>query len=150
HPVRIKTALGEECYLMEKKVKGGSVIVGESSIIAPPDIDARLLDSEKRFGDSIESAMDSSSQDPNEPVDFAVLDDHGAVLDDYGGIPLKATKTGLLFTGDGSVVTVSSTAFLVRKVPIIDRAKRQRGTILVMRNVELEEEMLHQLLVFNV
>ena len=150
HPVRVKSALGEEWYLMEKKVKGGSIIVGESSIIAPSDINTRLLESAKRFGASIESAMDPSSRDPNEPVDFAILDDHGVILDDYGGIPLKATKTGLLFTEDGSVVTMSSTAFLVRKVPIIDRARHQRGTILVVRNVELEEDMLHESLIFNV
>jgi hypothetical protein len=150
HPVRVKSALGEEWYLMEKKVKGGSIIVGESSIIAPSDINTRLLESAKRFGASIESAMDPSSRDPNEPVDFAILDNHGVILDDYGGIPLKATKTGLLFTEDGSVVTMSSTAFLVRKVPIIDRARHQRGTILVVRNVELEEDVLHELLVFNV
>ena len=150
HPVRIRSALGEEWYLMAKKVKGGSIIVGQSSIIAPSDINVRLFDSAKRFGDSVESAMDPSSRDPNEPVDFAILDNHGLILDDYGGIPLKATKTGLLFTQHGPVVSMSSTAFLVRKVPIIDRDRHQRGTILVMRNVELEEDMLHALLGFNV
>jgi hypothetical protein len=94
--------------------------------------------------------MDPSSRHPNDPVDFAILDDHGEILDDYGGIPLKATKTGLLFTEDGSIVTMSSEVFFVHKVPIIDRARHQRGTILVVRNVGLEEYMLHELLVFNV
>jgi hypothetical protein len=47
HPVRVKSALGEEWYLMEKKVKGGSIIVGESSIISPSDINTRLLESAK-------------------------------------------------------------------------------------------------------
>ena len=150
HPVRIKSALGEEWYLMEKKVKGGSIIVGESSIISPPDINTRLLDSAKRFGDSVESAMDPSSRDPNAPVDFAVFDQSGVLLNDSGGIPLKATKTGLLFTGDGPIVTMSSTEYAVRKVAIMDRAQHQRGTILVTRSVELEVEVLHQSLVFNV
>ena len=77
---------------MAKKVKGGSIIVGESSIISPPDINARLLDSAKRLGNSIESAMDPSSRDPNASVDFAVLGDDGILLDDYGGIPLKAKE----------------------------------------------------------
>ena len=147
--VRVKSALGEEWYLRQKKVKGGSIIVGESSIVAPPNIDDRLENSARRFGDSIESATDPGSRDPNEPVDFAVLDDHGTILDAYGGIPLKATKTGLLFTEDGSVVTMSSTVFLVHKVPIIDQAKHQRGTIVVIKNIELEMNMLHQMLVFN-
>jgi hypothetical protein len=150
HPVRVTSSLGEEWYLLAKKVKGGSVIVGESSINSPPDIDARLTDSLKKFGDSIESAMDPSSRDPNTTVDFAILDDNDILLDDSGGIPLKARKTGLLFSRDGPVITVSGTAFLVRKVPIMDRAKHQRGTILVTRDVELEEEMLFDSLLFNV
>jgi hypothetical protein len=150
HPVHVKSALGEEWYLVAKKVKGGSIIVGESSIISPPDINARLVDSAKRLGNSIESAMDPSSRDPNASVDFAVLGDDGILLDDYGGIPLKARKTGLLFAAHDSVVTVSSTAFLVRKVAIMDPAKHQRGTILVTKDVELEEEMLHESLVFNI
>jgi len=141
--------LGEEWYLLQKKVKGGSIIVGESSIVSPPNIDDRLENSVRRFGDSIESATDPGSRDPNEPVDFAVLDDHGTILDAYGGIPLKATKTGLLFTEDGSVIYMSSTVFLVHKVAIIDQAKRQRGTIVVIKNIELEMNMLHQTLVFN-
>ena len=150
HPVHVKSTLGEEWHLVAKKVKGGSIIVGESSIISPPDINARLLDSAKRFGNSIESAMDPSSRDPNASVGFAVLGDDGILLDDYGGIPLKARKTGLLFAAHDSVVTVSSMAFLVRKIAIMDPAKHQRGTILVTKDVELEEEMLHESLVFNI
>ena len=135
---------------MEKKVKGGSIIVGMSSTVSPPDINDRLLNSAKRFGDSIESAMDPGSRDPNEPVDFVVLDDHGTILDDYGGIPLKTTRTGLLFTEDGSVVTMSSTIFFVRKFSIFDQAKHQIGTILLFKNIDLVMDMLHQVRVFSI
>jgi hypothetical protein len=131
-------------------VTGGSVIVGESSINSPPDISARLLNSEKRFGNTLESAMYSRSRDPNETVDFAVLSDDGILEDDYGGIPLKARQTGRLFTQNGPIVTVSSTEFQVRKLAITDRAGRPRATILVTRDVELEEEMLHGALLFNI
>jgi hypothetical protein len=110
----------------------------------------RLLNSAKRFGNTIESAMDPRSRDPNETVDFAVLSDDGILEDDYGGIPLKARKTGLLFTQNGPIVTVSGTVFLVHRVAISDRAGRSRATILVTRDVELEEEMLHESLVFNI
>ena len=94
--------------------------------------------------------MDPRSRDPNETVDFAILGDDGIVEDDYGGIPLKARKTGLLFTQNGPIVTVSGTTFLVRRVAITDRAGRSRATILVIRDVELEEEMRHDSLVFNI
>jgi hypothetical protein len=150
HLVRVRSSEGEEWYLLAKKVKGGSVIVGASSIQSPPDISTRLLDSVKQFGDTVESATDPELRDPHMSVDFAVLADDGILLDDDGGIPLKAKKTGLLFTGDGPIITVSGTAFLVHKVAITDRAKRQIATILVTRDVELEEEMLHESLVFNI
>jgi hypothetical protein len=150
HLFHVKSSLGEAWNLLAHKVTGGSVIVGESSINSPPDISVRLLNSVKRFGNTIESAMDPSSQDPNETVDFAVLSDDGILEDDYGGIPLKARKTGLLFTQNGPIVTVSSTAFLVRRVAITDRARRSLATILVTRDVELEEEMLYASLVFNI
>jgi hypothetical protein len=150
HLVHVKSSLGEEWNVLAHKVTGGSVIVGESSMNSPPDIGARLLNSEKRFGNTIESANDSRSRDPNETVDFAVLSDDGILEDDYGGIPLKARKTGLLFTQNGPIVTVSGTEFMVGKLAITDRAGRLRATILVTRDVELEEEMLHESLVFNI
>jgi hypothetical protein len=150
HLVQVKSSLGEKWNVLAHKVTGGSVIVGESSINSPPDISVRLLNSAKRFGNTIESAMDPRSRDPNETVDFAVLSDDGILEDDYGGIPLKARKTGLLFTQNGPIVTVSGTVFLVHRVAISDRAGRSRATILVTRDVELEEEMLHESLVFNI
>src|SRR5215831_7457547 len=55
HLVHVKSSLGEEWNVLAHKVAGGSVIVGESSINSPPDISARLLNSEKRFGNTIES-----------------------------------------------------------------------------------------------
>jgi hypothetical protein len=150
HIVQVKSSLGEEWNLLAHKVTGGSVIVGESSINSPPDISVRLLNSVKRFGNTIESARDPRSRDPNETVDFAVLSDDGILEADYGGIPLKARQTGRLFTENGPIVMVSGTTYLVRKVTITDRARRSRATILVTRDVELEEEMLHDSLVFNV
>jgi hypothetical protein len=150
HLVQVKSSLGEAWNLLAHKVTGGSVIVGESSINSPPDISVRLLNSVKRFGNTIESARDPRSRDPNETVDFAVLSDDGLLEDDYGGIPLKAQKTGRLFTENGPIVTVSGTTYLVHKGAIIDRARRSRATILVTRDVELEEEMLHDSLVFNI
>jgi hypothetical protein len=110
----------------------------------------RLLNLVKRFGNTIESATDPRSRDPNDTVDFAVLSDDGILEDDYGGIPLKARETGLLFTENGPLVMVSGTTFLVRRVAVTDRTGRSRATILVTRDVELEEEMLYASLVFNI
>jgi hypothetical protein len=149
-PVLVTSSLGEEWHLFARKVRGGSVIVGASSTDCPPDINARLLDTAKRFGNSLESAMAPSFRDKDENVDFAVLANDGILWADYGGIPLKARKTPLLFRQDGPIVTVANTPLFIRKIAIIDRARRQIGTIVVIKDVELEEEMLHDSLVFNI
>ena len=149
-PVLVKSSLGEEWHLFARKVKGGSVIVGASSTDSPPDINARLQETAKGFGNRLESAMFSSFRDKDANVDFALLTDDGILWDDYGGIPLKAKKTGLLFRGDGPIVTVAGTQFFIRRVAIMDRDKHQRGTIMVIKDVELEQEMLHESLIFNI
>ncbi len=149
-PVLVKSSLGEEWHLFAKKIKGGSVIVGASNTDCPPDIDSRLLDTAKAFGSSIESAIAPSFRDKDENVDFALLEDDGILLDDYGGIPLKARKTTSLIKGDSPIVTVAGTPYFIRRVPFIDRAKHERGTIVVMKDVELEEELLHKAAIFNI
>jgi hypothetical protein len=149
-PVVVKSSLGEEWHLLARKLKGGSVVVGASSTDCPPDINARLLETAKGFGNSFESAMFPTLRDKDENVDFALLTDEGILWDDYGGIPLRAKKTGLLLKGDGPILTVAATPFFIRKVSIMDRAKHQIGSIIVMKDVALEQEMLHDSLVFNV
>ena len=57
---------------------------------------------------------------------------------------------GLFLKSEGPIITVAGTPFFIRKVPIMDRAKHQLGSIIVMKDVALEQEMLHQSLIFNV
>ena len=150
HPVLVKSSLGEDWHLFARKVKGGTVIVGESGYSSPADIDTRLLDAAKRFGDSLESAMGHVLQDQDAQMDFAVLADDGIVDEDHGGIPLKVKKKGLLLRADGPIATVAGRPFFVDKVPVMDRAKHQIGTIAVITDFKLEEEMLHDVLFFNI
>jgi hypothetical protein len=149
-PVLVQSSLGEQWHLLAKKIKGGSVILGASAIDSPPDIDARLINSAKQFGDSVDAAEFSSSHDKDENVDFAVLEDDGILLNDSGGIPLKAKKQGLLLRADQPIVTVSGNTYFVSKTAVIDRAKHTVATIVVMRDIDLEEEMLRKSAVFNV
>jgi hypothetical protein len=106
-PIVVKSSLGEEWHLFARKVKGGSVIVGTSSTDCPPDVNTRLLETARGFGNSLESAMVPSFRDKDANVDFAVLTDEGILWNDYGGIPLKAKKTALAFKADGPIVTVA-------------------------------------------
>jgi hypothetical protein len=148
-PVLVKSSLGEEWHLLARRLKGGSVVVGAPSSDSPPDINARLLDTAKGFGSSFESAMGATFRERDANVDFAVLTDDGILWDDDGGIPLKAKKT-LLNKAEGPIVTIAGTPFFIRKVPIVDRAKKQKGTILVIKDVALDEELLHEARLFNI
>jgi hypothetical protein len=149
-PIVLTSSLGEEWHLFARRIQGGSVIVGASNTDCPPDINARLVDTSKGFGNSLESAIAPSFREKDENVDFAVLADDGVLLDDYGGIPLKAKRKALLLRGDDSTITIEGTPLFFRQVPILDRHKRQTGTIVVVKEVALEQEMLHESLLFNI
>jgi len=149
-PVVVKSSLGEEWHLLVRKLKGGSIVVGASSTDCPPDINARLLETARGFGNSFESALLPSLRDKDENVDFALLTDQGILWADQGGIPLKAKKLGSWFKGDGPIVTVAGTPFFIRKVPIMDRAKHQVGSIIVLKEIAFEQQMLHESLMFNI
>lgn len=148
-PVTVKSSLGEEWHLLARRLNGGSVVVGAPSTDSPPDISARLLNTAKGFGSSLQSAMGASFRERDANVDFAVLTDDGILWDDDGGIPLRAKKT-LLNKANGPIINMAGTPFFVRKVPIIDRAKKQTGTILVMKDISLEERLLHEARLFNI
>jgi hypothetical protein len=149
-PIVITSSLGEEWHLFIRKIEGGSVVVGASNTDCPPDINARLVDTSKGFGNSLESAIAPSFREKDENVDFAVLADDGVLLDDYGGIPLKAKRRTLSLRADDSSVTIEGTPLFFRQVPILDQRKRQTGTIVVIKEVALEQEMLHESLFFNI
>ena len=149
-PVVVTSSLGEKWHLFARKVKGGSIIVGASSTDCPPDINARLQDTAKGLGNSLELAIMPSFRDKDENVDFAVLADDGILWADYGRIPLRARETPLLFRADGPIVMVAGTRFYIRKVAIMNQARHQIGTIVVIKDVELEEEILYDSLIFNI
>jgi len=150
-PSLVKSSLGEEWHLLARKVKGGLVVVGASTSNSTPDINTRLLETAKQFGDSVGSAMGPVPIEDAD-VNFAVLADDGILLEDHGGIPLKVrkTKTPLLFKRDGPILTIAGTPFFIHKVPVIDQTKHQRGTIAVLTDFALEQETLRDALMFNV
>lgn len=149
-PIVVKSSLGEQWHLFARRLKGGSVVVGAPSSISPPDINARLADSAKEFGSSIDSAMGATFRERDAHVDFALVADDGILWDDDGGIPLRVKKAALLNRREGSIVTIAGTPFFISRIPILDRAKKQTGTIVVMKDVTLEEILLREALRFNI
>jgi len=149
-PFVMKSSLGEEWHLFARKVKGGLVIVGASAFESTPDIDERLIETSKRFGDTLESALFPDFGFEDATVNYAVLDNNGIIWSDYGGIPLKTKKSPLLLTARGPTTAVAGRPFAFHKVPIMDEARHQKGTIVVLTEVTLEQQMLHDILMFNV
>jgi hypothetical protein len=146
----MKSSLGEQWHLFARKVKGGLVIVGASAFESPPNIDERLIETSKRFGDSLESALFPDFEFEDATINYAVLDDNGIISSDSVGIPLKTKKSPMLLTAGGPTITVAGRPFGFHKVPIMDEARHQTGTIVVLTEVTLEQQMLHSILMFNI
>jgi hypothetical protein len=149
-PFVMKSSLGEKWHLFARKVRGGLVIVGASAFESTPDIDERLIETSKRFGDTLDSAFFPDFGFEDSTVNYAVLDDNGILWSDYGGIPLKTKKSPLVLRAGGPTITVAGRPYFFLKEPIVDEARHQIGTIVVLTDVTLEQKLLHDTLMFNV
>jgi hypothetical protein len=149
-PFVMKSSLGEEWHLFARKVKGGLVIVGASGFESTPDIDERLIETSKRFGDTFETALFPDFGFEDATVNYAVLDDNGILWSDYGGIPLKTKKSPLVLGAGNPSITVAGRPYFFLKEPIMDEARHQIGTIVVLTEVTLEGKLLHDILMFNI
>jgi hypothetical protein len=85
-PFVAKSSVGEEWHLLARKLKGGALVVGASSTDCPPDINARLLETAKGFGNSFESAMLPSLRDKDANVDPSPLN-HNPIFFALSGMP---------------------------------------------------------------
>jgi hypothetical protein len=149
-PVPVTSSLGEQWHLFASRIKGGSVIVGASSTDSPPDIDTRLQECARKFGPTTKSAMALRFRDIDADVDFAVVGDDGTLLDAYGGIPLRASQQSMTRFADGGIAVLEHTPYLVRSVALNDRAGRKRDDIIVLKDVALEQRMLHKSAIFYI
>jgi hypothetical protein len=91
HVFSVKTDVGEQWLLDVHLLKDGKVVVGAHVNGNPTGIGASLEDNGRRFGDTLDRAMNLKERSIDEMVDFAVFDSHGNLLRSMSGLPLKAS-----------------------------------------------------------
>jgi hypothetical protein len=71
------------------QVAGGTIVLGVSPPEDVTNIDQRLIQNAKRFGSSIETALQVNTGEIDRNLDYAVIDSDHNLRFDIGGIPLR-------------------------------------------------------------
>ncbi len=150
-PQTILSSIGEKWRLLGKKVDGGVVIVGISAQqnIKEAEADKQLTESIAKFGSTLEKAMATRSRAIDIAVDYAVLSAAGELKSAYSSIPLKATSE---FAGKKLTKTIhlGDKWYRVYSEPILDKNNKSVGTIIVPKDMTLEQQALNHQDRFNI
>jgi hypothetical protein len=150
-PQTVMTTVGETWRLFGKKVVGGTVIVG---ICTPENItaaDTKLLANASKFGATLDDATSIRSREIDEDVDYAVISSQGELREAWGGVPLKTNRQALPVPSDHLARLVSSgKPYLLYFQPILDRRGQEVGTVIVPKDIALEQEALQAQDRFNI
>jgi hypothetical protein len=152
HPFDFVSAVGEHWRLFAKKVDGGTVLLGAPNTELPPDIDARFNANLGKFGTTVKTAEDVADRELDLMLDFAVVDDSGVVRHAVGGVPLMASSTAIdALAHTGPLVEIDGEPYFQfsRSIPGGEPGGTALGRIFLLRNVTLEQRLLHQSLIFN-
>jgi len=142
-PQTVTSAVGETWRLFGRKVVGGSVIVGICDSNNVTNADTKLLENAARFGTTIEQAASLNPREIDFEVDYAVIDSNGELKAALGGVPLKTVPNALLISYDHLVSLVSnSKPYLLYSQPIRDNHGQEVGTVIVPKEMGLEQEAL--------
>lgn len=148
-PQSIVSRIGEKWRLLSKKVDGGVVIVG---IRLPENIkaaDEKLAANIEKFGSTIEKATAARSRAIDIEVDYAVVSATGELKSAYSSIPLLTTSE---FAGKKltKTVRVGDKWFRIYSELILDKNSKPVGTIIVPKDMTLEQQALNQQDRFNI
>jgi hypothetical protein len=126
----LPTAVGETWHLLQTPVEGGYVILGIPSSRNPSDPDSTLKRNAKEFGSTLKEAITLAFEDENSikgrqienEADYAIISYSGELKAAWGGVPLR---TDMLYFR-----------------PIVDKQNHEMGTIIVPKDMSLEEQAL--------
>jgi hypothetical protein len=150
-PATVATAIGEQWRLYAKKVAGGFVVVGICSPEHETEADAKLLASAAKFGSTLEEAAALSSRAIDFDVDYAVVSSAGEIKAAWGGIPLKTDPSTLPRASDHTASLVGNgKSYLLYVEPILDSHGRDVATVIVPKDMGLEQKALQAQDRFNV
>jgi hypothetical protein len=153
-----KTAAEETWHLLQTPVEGGYVILGIVSSKNTPNADAKLKDNAKEFGSTLAEATALALTEENSikgrkidnDVDFAVISSDGELKAAWGGVPLKTDMNALPAPSDHvKHAYYGGKPYLLYFRPIVDKQHQEIGTIIVPKDMSLEEQALHSQDLFN-
>jgi hypothetical protein len=149
-PTSWPTAVGENWRVFGKKLSDGYVVVGISPVDQTSDTDAKLRENAAKFGSTIASAAAIRSREIPSEVDYAVVSSDGELKTAWGGVPVKVDISKLpVPSKDIARVNTDGKAFLLFFKPILDAQHQEVGTIIVPKDMSLEEQALHSQDRFN-
>jgi hypothetical protein len=142
-PKTVITPIGEMIHVFGKKVAGGCVIVCIRSPENTTNADAKHLANASKFGSTIEEATSIGSREIDFDVDYAVVGSNGELKLDWGEVPLKTDPRALPLPSDHVAPLISSgKPYLLYFQPILDRVGQQVGTVIVPKDMSLEQQAL--------
>jgi hypothetical protein len=154
----LPTAVGETWHLLQTPVEGGYVILGIPSSSNPPDPDSTLKRNAKEFGSTLTEAITLAVQDENSikgrqienEVDYAVISSSGELKAAWGGVPLRTDMSALPAPSDHiKHERYDGKPYLLYFHLIVDKQNHEMGTIIVPKDMSLEEQALRSQDRFN-
>jgi hypothetical protein len=141
---------GETWRLFVKQLTGGTIILGASPPEEITNIDKRLMESAKRFGSSLDTALRVSPSEIDINVGYAVVDINHIVRFAIGGIPLRiiptktfpSNKISDIHAGDGNTYAVFS-------LPFPGNSAQTAGTIFTFRMLPPQPWFILQTWIIN-
>jgi hypothetical protein len=151
-PRTITTETGESWRLLSRRVNGGTVVLG---VVEPDDltsVDNMLLANAQKFGGTLEDAMKVNARQTDQPVEYTVLDDSGALKYAIGGVPLEAMPAFPVPTHTlvREINNLAGRDYALYSTPVLDSSHNPVGTILIAKDITLERQALRNTNLFNV
>ena len=152
-PRTVLSSVGETWRLLAKRLGGGTVVVGILSPQNTKEADKKLVASIRKFGATAEKAASIRSREIDAEVDYAVLSSTGELKSAFGGVPLRTRLhdlTGIMGKRGMTTVSHGGTSYRLYSEPILDTKGQLVGTIIIPKDVTLEQQAIHQQDLFNV
>jgi hypothetical protein len=142
-PTSLQTPVGENWRVFGRKLNGGYVVVGVSPLDQATDTDAKLRQNASKFGPTLHEATAVRSREIDSVVDYAVVDSDGQLKDAWGGVPLKTQMSGMPApSGHLKRIISNGKPYLLYFRPILDSRHQEVGTVIIPKDMSLEEQAL--------
>ncbi|MGO9480833.1 MAG: helix-turn-helix domain-containing protein [Candidatus Kryptoniota bacterium] len=149
-PFTIKSECNDTLRVLRRKLPGGIVTV---AVVGPKDytnVDHRLVESARKFGNTIDEACSISSKNIPFEIEYAITDNFGGVRNVWGEVPLRIELT--LPIPDAPMIqqdSMGNSDYLLLYWPIKDEGKNNVGLIVTYEDITRSAEVLKSQIRFS-